>query len=237
VERCTKYEGGIEMPRITTVQKARKEAGRCGGCGTDIKKGDPYKWLKKRYGPRKVRCGKCAFKASDHAGGRLAEVYCAMEDAEDQISGWDGEDIEELRGYLEEAATNIRDLGEQYQESADNIRQSFSESSTADECEEKAEGLTSWADEIESCDLDDYEPEGSEDQEPFDEKCPECGNAMVVQEKDDKPTNTWDCTNEECQHVYEHGDEDDDEDDSEAKQRWADEQRDRALSVVSECPL
>jgi hypothetical protein len=157
------------MPRINSVKKARKAQGKCGRCGKDIAVGDGYIWIKPRYGGKRVRCSdpKCRFRSSDLTGSdKLSRVYSAQEEMEDFIADWDGDegDVSALKDALEQAASDIREVGEEYQESADNIRDSFSESSTADECEEKAQELEGWADEIESAmdELADFEPDEDE---------------------------------------------------------------------------
>jgi len=165
------------MPRINSVKKARKAQGKCGHCGKDIVVGDAYIWIKPRYGGKRIRCtaAKCRFRASDLTGSdKLSRVYSAQENVEDFVNDWDGDegDVSALRDALEEAAEEIREVGQEYQESADNIRDSFSESSTADECEEKAQELEGWADEIESAmdELTDFEPDEDETKEADDDE-------------------------------------------------------------------
>lgn len=49
------------MARVTTVNKAQKDQGRCEKCSTEIKAGDGYKWIKPRshrgaVGHKRKRC-------------------------------------------------------------------------------------------------------------------------------------------------------------------------------------
>jgi len=202
------------MPRVNVVQKARKSQGACSKCQTKIKKGDPYKWIKPRYGMRRVVCGKCQFKSSDlTSSDKLSQVYSAQEDCEAAIQGWDGSNgtVDDLKDALTTAAGSIREVGEGYQESADNIHQTFSESSTADDCEEKANSLESWADEFESA---------ADDLEEFDEQ-----EAEREAEADFDPKSQ--------------GDKQAFIDDGVDKKReeWAEEQRSKAEEPCGNCPV
>jgi len=154
------------VPRINKVKKAQKPQGNCGGCGKPIKKGDGYRWIKFRYGGRRVRCmdTKCVFKDSDLTQSKMSEVYSARETLEAAVNDWDGEDAEDLRSALSDAADSVRSVADEYQNSADSIKDRFSESQTADDCEEKANALNEWADELESAaDEFDDKPEVEED--------------------------------------------------------------------------
>lgn len=145
------------MPRVNYVKKCRKAQGTC-PCGHKIKKGDPYKWIKFRYGGRRIKCDNCGFRSSElTSSDKLSRLYSAQETTCDALTAWEGEDVENLRSILEEAASEIREVGEEYQESAENIREHFESSDTADQCEEKAEDCEGWADEIENVDLEAFE--------------------------------------------------------------------------------
>lgn len=118
--------------RTHFVKKARKAQGKCLQCGKKIEVGASYRWAKGRYGPKMVKCSDHSFKASELTNSdKLSRVYAAQESATDRISAWDGDDLESLRGILEETANEINKVADEYQESADNIREHFSESSTA----------------------------------------------------------------------------------------------------------
>jgi len=113
-----------------------------------------------------VRCGSCVFRQSDlTSSDKLSRVYSAQEEAEDRLGAWDGADADEARGILTDLAEAVREVGEEYQESADNIMESFpSGNSTSEECEEKASGLEDWADTCESAadDIEDFDEAGVE---------------------------------------------------------------------------
>lgn len=202
------------MSRVNVVQKARKAQGACSRCGAKIKKGDPYKWTKPRYGMRRVVCGQCQFKFSDlTSSDKLSQVYSAQEECEAAIQGWDGSDgtVDDLKDALTTAAGSIREVGEGYQESADNIHQNFSESSTADDCEEKASNLESWADEFESTadDLEEFDEEEAkkEAEADFDPKSKEDKDEFIETEVDKK------------------------------REEWAEEQRNKAEEPCGNCPV
>lgn len=155
------------MPRITHVKKARKSQGSCRSCGVAIDKGDPYKWIAFRYGPRVVKCASCNFRDSELTQGKMSGVFAAREMVEDFLADWDG-DLEELRSVCEDAAGEIEMVADEYQEGADNQREYFPDSEQADESEERAEALREYAQEIENVDVEDYDGERDEDDEPKD---------------------------------------------------------------------
>jgi hypothetical protein len=158
--------------RVNTVKKARKDQGTCPACGKEIKAGDSYKWAKGRFTAKKVRCASCNFRQSDlTSSDKLSQVYAAQEGAEDAMAEWSGspdadDDGSEAKSIMETLAEAIREVAQEYQESADSIHENFSESSTADECEEKAQELEQWADE---CEQVAEEAEFDEDDIDFDE--------------------------------------------------------------------
>lgn len=166
------------MAKINTVKRAAKDQGPCIRCGTEVRKGDSYRWIKKQYSPKRVLCNNvtCSFRQSDMTGGRLGEVYAAQEAAQDTLDSWDteaeGADVSELHGALEELQSELERLADEYRESADNIREHFSESEKADECEEKADELDGWRDEIDNAisEIEEWTPEDpdsdDEDEDP-----------------------------------------------------------------------
>jgi len=134
------------MPRINQVKKARKDQGKCGRCGAALPAGSAYQWIKFRYGGKHIRCMACHFRGSELTQSKLSGALAAMEGADDALPG--ASTMEEIKDVAECAAEQIEEVGEEYQESADAILCEFSESSVADDCQEKAEELSSWAEEI-----------------------------------------------------------------------------------------
>ena len=225
------------MARVTEVQKAKKDQGPCRACGLEIVAGESYKWLKKRYGSKKVCHPGCSFRPSDQTGGRLGEVYDAQEDASNTVSNWSGSDVDELRSHLEDFGNRLEELSDEYQESCDNIREHFESSDKADECEEKASGLTEWKDELEAADLDEWEAE-----EPDDKlDCEECEGDQTLK---------YDTTDDDGEAIYHCEGKDTDGKDcghthtvdaknvsDETMEEWGNAQRDKAQEVVDNCPL
>ena len=133
------------MPRVTTVAKAQKSPGSCRECSTVIAVGEPYKWAKKRYGPRMVWCAKHSPKGSDLAGGRTAELMAISEALETGLGG----SIEEIAGALESAADEAEGLAESLQEGADNIESGFNhETEQSSRMHESADSVREWAERL-----------------------------------------------------------------------------------------
>lgn len=137
--------------RINKVEKARKFAGTCKRCGARIEAGQPYKWIKGRYSPKRVYCGLHSPRPSEMTGSdklsRLYEIQETIQDsAAEDLAGIDG-----LADVLDQAAADARDVGQEYRDSAANMESAFpSGNPTIDECNEKARAAEDWADELES---------------------------------------------------------------------------------------
>jgi hypothetical protein len=148
-------ERRLPVPSVTVVQKAKKEQGACGRCGDKIDAGSPYRWWKFRYGGRRIRCMKpgCSPRRSHLTNSdKLSRCYAAGEAIEDAINAFrDSKEISDLRSALEEAASEARDVAEEYRESAQNIEDGFNHpTQQSEELAEKADNLESQADEIDS---------------------------------------------------------------------------------------
>lgn len=182
--------------RVTTVEHSRTEL-ECSKCGTKIRAsrdekqdvvdrrtgkkkrktvrvlGDSYRWIKFNRGAKVIRCmsPKCGFMPSDMTtSDKLSRVYAAQEAAEETVSDWDfSGDVSELKQALDDLASEVRAVSEEYEESASNMEQAFPNgSSKIDEIREKADSLSSWADEIEGVDFEEWD--GPEDEEGKDVK-------------------------------------------------------------------
>lgn len=134
------------MPRVHYVKKARKD-------NPAVEKGESYYWWKFRYAGKrysKTRPRPSQLTQSDKLS-RLFEAQESIDDAIDAIGdfAFDHSYVENLVDTLAIAATDVRDVGEEYMESADNIRMYIEESPVADKCEEKYYNCESMADEIE----------------------------------------------------------------------------------------
>lgn len=133
------------MPRINKVSQARKDQGSC-RCGTEIKAGDAYQWIKFRYGGRRVKCSKCAFRPSELTQSKLSAVYAAQEGLHDFLDGWTDTDVEEPRSEATNALDEIRAVQEEYEEAAE----AMGEAGESCVSRERADELESWADDLES---------------------------------------------------------------------------------------
>lgn len=209
--------------KITHVKNAQKDQGTCCKCNKEIKAGEPYSWIKPQYGTKRVVCGNCHFKNSDlTTSDKLSTVYAAQENAEDSVADWDGEDIEDLKSFVSDMASEIRDVADEYQSSCDAIKERFSESSTADECEEKAESLGSWADELESFDPADFDEADAD----FEEE--------VLK---DVPDETEEQKKQRQEELYEKNEENKEKAIEEAREQWAEAARSEALDLIGNYPL
>lgn len=132
------------MARTHVVASARKAQGNCRSCGKAINAGDAYKWAKPRYRGKVVVCGDCQITVSMTSSSKMVAVWEAQtEFGKIEASGDIGQGLRDL-------AETARGVGEEYQESADNQRQTFPDAEVADENEQKAQDLESWADELET---------------------------------------------------------------------------------------
>lgn len=163
------------MARINRVKKARKPQGNCGKCGKAIEIGMAYiHWsnraTKAGRGWRRVRCTdrECFPRRSEYSttSDKLAQLMDAQDDAGNTIDNT--AEISELEAALESAAEIARSVGEEYEESAQNIEDGFGhETYVSEEIREKAQACESWADALESAaqDLEEFEDEQDEDED------------------------------------------------------------------------
>lgn len=138
--------------RINQVQSARKEQ-TCGKCRNKIKRGDPYRWAKSRYGPKMVRCTNpaCGFRPTDLSSSKTAQIEEAIEDAQESIATADN--LDDIKQYLQDVADIAREVGGEYREASDQ----WAQGQGHEEWTEKADACESFADDLES-----WEPSSSE---------------------------------------------------------------------------
>jgi len=155
--------------RVNHVKACRKSPGECGACGKVIEIGQPYKWAKGRYTAKKIRCEKCLFKPSDLTSSKMGTIYDAQEDAQKNIDGWDGEDgsVDDLRSALEELASVVNEVAEEYRDSASSVNDVVQNNPMAEEWEEKADSLESWAGELEGASLEDYDEDNEQSKDDW----------------------------------------------------------------------
>lgn len=136
--------------------------------------GSSYKYVKPRYGARRVRHTDCPmWRPSELASGKIATAYAAQEDATDALhalpipEAWSGAEewVDDVRSILADCASGAGECRDEYQEGYDNMPENFQAGPTGEEIQEKIDLLESWADELEDPDLP--EVPGDED-EPAD---------------------------------------------------------------------
>lgn len=191
IPKTTKH--GKEVTRRVTVADRDQPLPMptCGKCGTTIEVGAPYKHVTTKSGPyggrTLYRCDACpTWRQSELSSSKMAGVYAAQEQAADQIADCDNEDA--LQELASDLASQIREVADEYRESADNMVDGFGhETYVSDALVEKADELEGWADEIENLDFEAYEEtdcgacdgEGVHELPDGDEDCTACDGTGV----------------------------------------------------------
>lgn len=155
------------MARVTYVKKSQKDQGNCRRCGKAIKCGEPYFWFANRIGGSSIRKNYCADhrpRMSDTTTSKMSSVYAARENVDDIVQAASGDwkaYAESLSEALNEAAQTSRDVAEEYRDGVSNMPEGLQQGSIAQESEEKADALDSWADALENAaaELDGFEPD------------------------------------------------------------------------------
>lgn len=219
------------MARITHVQSAQKDQGRCRKCGSEIKAGDSYKWFANRIGRSSIKkkfCSRCPIRQSDMTtSDKLSTLYSAQETLEDAIPK--AESLDDLAQALNEAASEARDVAEEYRDSVSNMPDSLQSSPQADEMNEKADNIESWADSLESA-ASEIEGMSDESEPEEDEECAACGHSYA--EHKDKADAT-----EAAAEATEPASEENDNpvcDEFERQEDWLDDARSRAEDACGE---
>lgn len=160
------------MARVTRVTKAAKPH-RCGHCGRDIAKGEPYKHISPRAhraarGRKLVRCATCPdWQVWEYSNSLSARIQQIQYEGAQTIEAA-GDHLEDVPGEL--LASAIRELAKEKRESATNIEEGFGHpTSQSDELNQTADDLDGWADDIDGFELNDR-PE----QEDHTRPCGEC---------------------------------------------------------------
>jgi hypothetical protein len=177
------------MARVFTA-KAAKDYPNHG-----IKKGEMYYyWTPGFRGVKQM--SKTPPKASQLTTSKMSAAYAAGEALEEAIDG--ASCVQDLVDALEEAASEIRSVAEEYEEASQAETGNGNRVPNADEMEEKAQGLNDWADslendqsEIEGLDASQYAdmdiditvlPEELVDEE--EEQCGQCDGSGTVDDID-----------------------------------------------------
>jgi len=149
------------MTKVYFVKASRKDHPE------GIKKGESYyRWSFRVGGTHRSKTypRPSQLTASD----KLSRLYAAQESVQDACEAKDS-NVADLELAVEQAIAEVMDVAEEYRCSAEIIRESFSESPTADACDEKADAAESYASDLEAVNFDeapcDDDPDtwGSED--------------------------------------------------------------------------
>lgn len=159
--------GDVIVRRLTVEDKSQPLPNlKCEKCSTEIKPGDPYKWVKPKSGPyggrKRTRCAACPnWRSSELTSSpALSTLYAAQETFADDLAA--AETAEDVKAALEALAEGVREAGEVYRESASNIEDGFGHSTyQSEELNEKADALESAADEIENADVEDFDEDAA----------------------------------------------------------------------------
>jgi len=225
--------------RINSVKKSRDDQGRCGKCSEALPAGSAYRWIKGRYGPRKVRCMKpeCSFRPSEMTESKMADVYGAQESVEDFMIEWSpGAGVGDVQSACSDAAEAIRSVAEEYREAAEAM------GGAGSEMEDKASELESWSDDVENAanDFEDFEPSYEAAIE-----CPKCRDggaknaetAELQEPVGGVPESEGKYACRVCAHTFTLDECDVVTADGQTMDEWADEVRSAVQDAIDSCPV
>jgi len=140
------------MPRVTHVKKARKDNDRYG-----IKKGDSYYWWKFPYGSKI-----CSLNPPCRSQLTQSAFLGGLYDLQDDIEAITPDNFKAYEGDYSEISDRIRELGEQCQESLDNMPESLQESPTGELLQERIDAMDEWAEEVDCVNTPEENPDHME---------------------------------------------------------------------------
>lgn len=196
------------MPKIQTVKHAQRRTNPDGSpkpnrvCEVDaveIMPGQPYKWVTTgfRSNVRRIRCATCPdwhpWEISNTLQARAAQITHEARQAIEDV-----DDPEDVQQALDDAVAAIRELAEERRESAQNMEDGFGHStSRSEELAEAADGLDSWAEEVEGIEVPELPDPEETDCEACDEsnrpQCKTCGGegAYTPDEPTEEQLDEW----------------------------------------------
>jgi hypothetical protein len=145
------------MPRVTFVKKARKD-------NPVAKRGESYYWWKFKFGAKHY-----SLTPPKRSQLTQSNFFSQMYDIEDEVLGnFAGmQSVDDLQSVVEDAADQIRALGEECQDNLYNMPESLQESPTGELLQSRIDECEGMAEELEGVDLDDYDgPEIQDDSDP-----------------------------------------------------------------------
>lgn len=171
----------MSVARVTTVRKARKDQGKCGKCGAELPKGSAYRWwtvgFRSRYAHKRCLKPECSPRTSELESSKLAEVYAAIEAAQDDLAAQRNEapgEQQEILDIISAAAEEFARVADEYREADEQIGGGGNT-----EMGERADALEESAGELEgfspSSDPDDAEECADSEEEGHDaDNCDAC---------------------------------------------------------------
>jgi len=146
-------------------------------CSEPIVPGQEFYTWKKRYGGTSYIHTMHGYPRPSMLSNRKTAVI------EDAIQDFPGsvEDVEAIKDALQSIADTARDVGSEYEESADNMPESLQQGYQAEAMREVAQELETWADELESWEPDNEEPDEDAARDALEED--EHGDADAVDAK------------------------------------------------------
>lgn len=148
---------GPTMPR---VNEKRKNAGgkerRCGRCSKTILPGERYFSWSFRYGGTHYRCAEHRPRQSELTQSLMADVYLAVEDAQDALPTVDN--VDDIRSLVEPVSEVVAGVVDQYREAAEAFGGQGENAERADELED-------WQNDLESFYPDEPDEDASNDEQ------------------------------------------------------------------------
>lgn len=131
--------------KVHNVKKARTP-GNCSRCGSVIAIGDPYIWIKSRVSPKRSFCTAHPPKPSDiTSSDKLSRLYSVLEELEECAV----DTLDEALSLLDAAISTAEEVGDDYQQSLDNMPEGPRSGQPGMEIEEKIQACSDWAAELE----------------------------------------------------------------------------------------
>lgn len=145
------------MPRVTTVEKARKDQGKCSKCGDLILAGHKYKWwafmVGGRGGPKIKRCGKpeCAPKPQDLTQSEYTRQTLDFDEQIGQLTLSERtiDAAESLKSDLENLAGEIEGLSDEQDEKFNNMPEGLQQGDSGQQLEARRDACTTSKESVE----------------------------------------------------------------------------------------
>ena len=172
----------MSVARVHYVKAARKEQGKCGKCGDDLPKGQPYRWysvgFRSHYASKRCMKSTCSPRQSELESSKLSSVYSAQEGAEDELAALrngEPQDQQAVQDVMTGFAEAVRETADEYREADEAI----GGGGTGTISEERADLLNEAADELDGfspqADPEQFEAcEDAEDEDHDSDTCEAC---------------------------------------------------------------